>query len=602
MIKSRHKAKRFLHEVASLYHRRKKKLAASVQGQIEVLLTALDQALEAEENEKAFALCDQLSLLSQQHLKKSSFDQLRDLFFALAFALIVATLVRQLWFEFYEIPTGSMRPTFKEQDHLVVSKTTFGINVPLTPKHLYFDPELVERAGIAVFTVENMDVRDPNTLYFYLFPGKKQFIKRLMGKPGDTLYFYGGRIYGFDEKGNDISSQLQRERLSQIDHIPFMSFEGKVVPSLQQGQKICSSTTFLQMNEPVAKLSLGKPGELKGKMLTLSNPQADYSDLWGFKNFAQVRLLKADEVKKMTGQEPSDLGDALYFLELKHHPSFNGATLTYDYTGCVRPTLALSTSLIPLDEKLLRTLFNNLYTARFIVKEGIAHRYGSHPGHEAKYLPRLEGVPDGTYEFYYGRGYEVGFKGLTHELPPTHPLMQFDPLRTALLFNLGIEFNTLFLPHSKEQRLLPSRFAYFREGDLFVMGAPLLKKEDPALLSFVEREKKTGAPFVDNGPPDHALIKEYGLTIPEGMYLALGDNYAMSGDSREFGFVPEDNLRGTPLFIFWPAGERFGAPNQPLYPFINLSKVLVWTAAVAFSWAYITLTKRRQRKLLTFKP
>ena len=34
---------------------------------------------------------------------------------AIAIALVVATLVRQTWFELYEIPTGSMRPTLKKK-------------------------------------------------------------------------------------------------------------------------------------------------------------------------------------------------------------------------------------------------------------------------------------------------------------------------------------------------------------------------------------------------------------------------------------------------------------------------------------------------------
>ena len=55
----------------------------------------------------------------------------------------------------------------------------------------------------------------------------------------------------------------------------------------------------------------------------------------------------------------------------------------------------------------------------------------------------------------------------------------------------------------------------------------------------------------------------HGLHIPEKMYLALGDNHAMSLDSRIFGFVPEENLQGTPILLFWPPGERFGVPPQP---------------------------------------
>ena len=66
---------------------------------------------------------------------------------------------------------------------------------------------------LLVFTGENMDIRDVDTMYFYIFPGKKQYVKRLMGKPGDLLYFYGGEIYGIDGDGKDITSELQIEQL-----------------------------------------------------------------------------------------------------------------------------------------------------------------------------------------------------------------------------------------------------------------------------------------------------------------------------------------------------------------------------------------------------
>jgi len=40
--------------------------------------------------------------------------------------------------------------------------------------------------------------------------------------------------------------------------------------------------------------------------------------------------------------------------------------------------------------------------------------------------------------------------------------------------------------------------------------------------------------------------------IPDGYYLAMGDNRDESSDSRYWGLVPEDLILGKGVFKFWP--------------------------------------------------
>ncbi len=51
------------------------------------------------------------------------------------------------------------------------------------------------------------------------------------------------------------------------------------------------------------------------------------------------------------------------------------------------------------------------------------------------------------------------------------------------------------------------------------------------------------------------------VTLPDGAYFALGDNSPNSADSRSFGPVPEREIVGRALFIYYPFTRRWG-PSQ----------------------------------------
>jgi signal peptidase I len=608
------KAKKLLITVYHRYLKVKARLSQSSREEIKNKLLSFQTAIMDKDDKQCQLLTDSIQQLYTDYLKKTHFQQIRDFVVGIGVALFVAILIRQMWFELYEIPTGSMRPTFKEQDRLSVSKTDFGVNRPLMLGHFYFNPDLVKRSDTFIFTTEDMDFPDQDTVYFYIFPGKKLLVKRLIGKPGDTLYFYGGLIYGIDEQGRDISSELQLPQLSKIDHIPFITFEGthmattaSVIPG------VYSPVMIYQMNEPIARLYAQSTTVAKGEMLpsiTKNDPDLRYCQLWGIGNYSTARLLTKEQVLVLTDQDPSSMGEGVLYLELRHNPSLTGAKMGYDEMHRLRPQLGMSTSIIPLQEHHLKTIMQNLYTARFIVDKGFAYRYGSNPkkyGNQT-FCPYFPGIPDGTYEFYYGKAYSVGWQGITSELPPNHPIYWFDVERVQRFFNIGMEFDTRYIPQNKGQTIFPSRYAYFRSGDLYVMGAPILSKEDPTLIQYVDREEKRTSssrsfkPFIDKGPPlladgtlDIEKIKKYGLTVPPKSYLGLGDNHANSGDSRQFGFIPEENLRGGPDIIFWPPGSRLGHPNQPGYDLFNPGRIVIWALAAIGFGAWGIYHRRRTR-------
>ena len=60
--------------------------------------------------------------------------------------------------------------------------------------------------------------------------------------------------------------------------------------------------------------------------------------------------------------------------------------------------------------------------------------------------------------------------------------------------------------------------------------------------------KLQGNPFFQN--------QIHNLVIPSDKYFVLGDNRDGSSDSRDWGFVPRQNILGRAALVYWPLGEN----------------------------------------------
>jgi len=103
---------------------------------------------------------------------------------ALVAAFLAFCVIRPFIIQAFKIPTGSMRPTLLEGDLILVNKFIYGAKIPFTHLRL---PQVreIKRGDVVVF--------------IYPEDKKKDFIKRMVGLPGDSIEIKSGTIYVNDQ-------------------------------------------------------------------------------------------------------------------------------------------------------------------------------------------------------------------------------------------------------------------------------------------------------------------------------------------------------------------------------------------------------------------
>jgi len=95
-------------------------------------------------------------------------------------AILLALVIRTFIVQAFKIPSGSMEDTLAIGDHILVNKFIFGSKIPFTDSRI-------------------LTIRDPRQgdviVFEYPEDPSKDFIKRIVGGPGDTVEVKEKRVY-----------------------------------------------------------------------------------------------------------------------------------------------------------------------------------------------------------------------------------------------------------------------------------------------------------------------------------------------------------------------------------------------------------------------
>ncbi len=151
--------------------------------------------------------------------------------------LLAVFLIRAFLVEPFQVPSGSMLPTIRVGDFLLVNKFSWGIRLPLVHTQL--------TSGSPVKAGDIMVFRYPKN-------PRVDYIKRVVGLPGDTIEVRGNRLY--------INGKLVPQKfVGPFNYHPEGPGEdGMVIPTKEYAQTLGGHTFhIIEFNTPETHMNFG---------------------------------------------------------------------------------------------------------------------------------------------------------------------------------------------------------------------------------------------------------------------------------------------------------------------------------------------------------
>lgn len=447
---------------------------------------------------------------------------------ALFFAIIAATAIRAFMFEAFVIPTGSMERTLRVYDCLFVNKMSYGTRFTMTPLSVPFSHQTIMGTSIKSYTdfvkipyfrfpafeeIDNGDMVVFNYPQEDYHPVDKRshYIKRCLGTPGDSLAIVDGivKVNGEDFINADTYQVSYTVTTSSRLSDEFFEFY-EVSPGDRGGVPHGMTYVYdIAMPDALAEQMKQEPGVtgVVKNVVPRGAGQAEFFDVsktgeWTVDNFGPIYMPAAGDVIKIN---EDNFGQYKRLIDI------------YEDGEIIRAEDLLASA-----ERIkeIKTVLDKTNLTELFVK---ANRdYFIHQRSQG-YWRQVYALTNAVKDNFIHTEFPSGMLKVADAYYWKDNANYSDDDMIAL----GKEFENFFNDNYKSQ----------------------LEELKTLFSSFEDSEKEV---YLINGK----MTNEY--QVKQGYFFMIGDNRHRSGDSRMWGYVPEDHIVGKPVFVWMSLSDTQG--------------------------------------------
>lgn len=177
--------KHIIKETRKQLNKKRQILNREIVKKIENDIEELEKLRKSGKKKKLIAARNRVLEDARQYLPKKFHEVVWEYTVSIGTAILIALCIRHFVVEPFKIPSGSMISTLLIKDKIVVNKFVYGPKIPFTNIRPFWH-NTPKRWDIVVFTTKGLDRAAD-------YP--KNFVKRVVGLPGDEIEIKDGEIY-----------------------------------------------------------------------------------------------------------------------------------------------------------------------------------------------------------------------------------------------------------------------------------------------------------------------------------------------------------------------------------------------------------------------